>query len=148
VKIVAQRVNKASVKINGETIAMIQKGLVLLTGISDSDTHKDIDAVVDKICNLRIFESDKGKMNLSVKDINAELLVVSQFTLLADLNRGRRPSFTQAASPDKAEDIYNQFISGLRNRGIRVESGRFREYMQLELINDGPATFIIETNKN
>ncbi|MDD5355335.1 MAG: D-aminoacyl-tRNA deacylase [Candidatus Omnitrophica bacterium] len=147
-KIVAQRVNSASVKIKGETIAGIQKGLVLLTGISHSDTDKDIDIAADKICNLRIFEDDKGKINLSVRDVNGELLVVSQFTLLADLDKGRRPSFTRAASPDKAESIYNQFIASLRNKGIKVECGKFREYMQLELVNDGPATFIFETDRD
>lgn len=146
-KAVVQRVNSASVRVRDETITRIKKGLVVLIGISYNDTDKDIAAMVDKIYNLRIFQDDKGKMNLSVKDIDGGLLVVSQFTLLADLDKGRRPSFTDAALPDKAESIYYQFIADFKNKGMNIECGRLGADMQLELVNDGPATFIFDTNK-
>lgn len=146
-KAVIQRVSSATVKIENQVIAKIKKGLVVLLGISDVDTQRDIDVMLDKIENLRIFQDAEGKMNISIKDINGEILVVSQFTLLADLEKGRRPSFIDAAPPQKAEDIYNQVINNLKIDGLKVESGRFREYMQVELINDGPVTFIFDTNK-
>lgn len=146
-KAVIQRVSSATVKIENQVISKIKKGLVVLLGISDVDTQRDIDVMLDKIENLRIFQDAEGKMNISIKDINGEILVVSQFTLLADLEKGRRPSFIDAAPPQKAEDIYNQVINNLKIDGLKVESGRFREYMQVELINDGPVTFIFDTNK-
>jgi D-tyrosyl-tRNA(Tyr) deacylase len=147
-KAVIQRVISASVKIDKEAIAKIDKGLVVLLGISLKDTDKDIEIMADKIYNLRIFEDDKEKMNLSVGDINGQILVISQFTLLADLEKGRRPSFTQAALPENAENIYNRLVDNLKDRKIKVECGKFGAYMQLDLINDGPATFIFDTNKN
>ncbi|MFC1645593.1 D-aminoacyl-tRNA deacylase [Candidatus Omnitrophota bacterium] len=146
-KAVIQRVSSACVKINNQAVSNIKKGLVVLLGISDSDTQHDIDAMVDKIKNLRVFQDAEGKMNISVKDIGGEILIVSQFTLLADLEKGRRPSFIGAAQPQKAEDIYGQVIDLLKKDGLKVESGRFREYMQVEIINDGPVTLIYDTNK-
>lgn len=118
-----------------------------MLGICETDTQKDIDLMVDKIKNLRIFQDSEGKMNISLKEINGEILVVSQFTLLADLEKGRRPSFTNAAPPQKAQDIYNQVIDKLKNEDLVVKTGKFREFMQVELINDGPVTFIFDTIK-
>ena len=135
-KAVIQRVSSASVKISNQVISKINRGLVILLGISDSDKQDDIVAMADKIRNLRIFQDSNGKMNISIKDIGGEILVVSQFTLLADLEKGRRPSFINAAPPQKAEDIYKQVIDHLKKDGLKVESGRFREYMQVEIIND------------
>lgn len=146
-KTVIQRVNSASVKIGGQIISKIEKGLVVLLGISESDTQKDIEIIVDKIKNLRVFEDSAGKMNISIKDIDGEVLLVSQFTLLADLQKGCRPSFTAAAKPPQAEIIYRQVMDAFREGGIRIKSGRFKEHMQVELINDGPATFIFDTNR-
>jgi D-tyrosyl-tRNA(Tyr) deacylase len=147
-KAVIQRVSSASVSVKGEIIAKINRGLAILVAVSLNDNDKDIEVMADKICNLRIFEDNKGKMNLSVSDINGDILVVSQFTLLADLGKGRRPSFTQAAMPENAENIYNKLIDRLKDRKIKVECGRFGASMQVELVNDGPATFIFDTNKN
>lgn len=146
-KAVIQRVSSASVKIGNQIISRIGRGLVVLLGIPEKDTRQDIEAVVNKINNLRIFEDDRGRMNISIKDIDAQILIVSQFTLLADLGKGRRPSFIDAASPEKAENIYNDVIGYFRKEGIRVESGKFREDMQVELVNDGPVTFVFDTNK-
>ena len=146
-KAVIQRVTSASVKIDKQIISKIEKGLLILLGISEIDNQQDIDIMVDKIKNLRIFPDASGKMNISIKDIDGEILTVSQFTLLADLQKGRRPSFVDAAQPAKAECIYKQIIDNLRKEGIRVESGRFRKYMQVELLNDGPVTFIFDTKK-
>ncbi|NQU19091.1 D-tyrosyl-tRNA(Tyr) deacylase [bacterium] len=146
-KAVIQRVSSASVKIDKQIISKIGKGLLILLGISETDNQQDIDIMVDKIKNLRIFPDALGKMNISIKDIDGEILAVSQFTLLADLQKGRRPSFVDAAQPIKAECIYKQVIDNLRKEGIRVESGRFRKYIQVELLNDGPVTFIFDTKK-
>jgi len=146
-KAVIQRVNKAYVEVDNQKISEIEKGLVVLLGVSCDDTEKDINLMVDKIKNLRIFQDAEGKMNISIKDIEGEILVVSQFTLLADLEKGRRPSFINAASLQKAEDFYNRFIRNLGKEGIKVKSGKFKEYMQVELINDGPVTLIYDTRE-
>ena len=146
-KAVIQRVSSACVKINNQTISKIERGIVVLLGICDTDTQKDINLMVDKIKNLRIFQDSEGKMNIPLKEIKGEILVVSQFTLLADLEKGRRPSFINAAAPQKAQDIYNQVINKLKSECLKVETGRFREFMQVELINDGPVTFIFDTYK-
>jgi D-tyrosyl-tRNA(Tyr) deacylase len=146
-KAVIQRVSSASVKIDNQIISQIKNGLLVLLGIANSDTEKDAALMVDKIQNLRIFEDEANKMNLSVKDINGEILVVSQFTLLADVEKGRRPSFTEAASPQKAEEIYNKVINSLEENQLKVEAGKFKEHMQVELVNDGPVTIIFDTNK-
>ncbi|MFH1621674.1 MAG: D-aminoacyl-tRNA deacylase [Candidatus Omnitrophota bacterium] len=146
-KAVIQRVNKACVKIDSKKISEIEKGLVVLLGVSCDDTEQDINLMVEKIKNLRIFQDAQGKTNISIKDKNGEVLIVSQFTLLADLEKGRRPSFTNAALPQKAEDFYNQVIKYLSNAGVKVKSGKFKEYMQVELINDGPVTLIYDTKE-
>lgn len=147
-KAVIQRVSSASVKVENQIIAQIKQGLVVLLGITNTDTEKDIDIMVDKIKNLRIFEDKDGKMNVSINDINGQILIVPQFTLLADLEKGRRPSFANAAKPELAENIYNQVINKFKEIGIKIESAKFREYMQVQLINEGPATFIFATKKN
>lgn len=146
-KAVIQRVSSASVKVGNETVSNIGSGLLVLLGISEDDTQQDIDMIVDKIKNLRIFADASGKMNISIKDINGEILVVSQFTLLADLDKGRRPSFINAAKPEKAEKLYRNVIDAFKNEGIKVRIGQFKEHMQVELSNDGPVTFVFDTKK-
>ena len=144
-KIVIQRVKSASVKVDGEVTGAIGEGMVALLGIGEEDRSADLAYILDKLPNLRIFEDGEGKMNLSLLDTGGAVLAVSQFTLYADTSRGRRPSFTQAAKPDIAEAYYHDFVAGLRERGIRVETGVFQEHMEVELINDGPVTIIMES---
>lgn len=146
-KAVIQRASRACVKINNQIFSNIERGVVVLLGVCEADSQKDVDLMVDKILNMRIFPDSEGKMNISLKDINGQILVVSQFTLLADLEKGRRPSFANAAQPQKAQDIYNQVVDKLKNSGLTTKTGKFRELMQVELINDGPVTFIFDTNK-
>lgn len=141
---VVQRVKKAFVSINGKEIARIGHGLVVLIGITHSDSQKNADFLAEKIVNLRIFEDRDGKMNLSGLDVGAEFLVVSQFTLYGDCRKGRRPSFTDAAVPEKAVPLYEYFVDRLRSYGVKVETGRFQAKMLVGLENDGPVTFIVE----
>jgi D-aminoacyl-tRNA deacylase len=140
-----QRVSRASVTIGSETIAAIGKGLAVLLGAASGDSEKDVKFLAEKTANLRIFEDDGGKMNLSTLEIKGEILVVSQFTLIADTVKGRRPSFMDAAPPDVAEPLIEQYIAELRSTGLRVSSGRFRAYMSVEIINDGPVTIILDS---
>lgn len=147
-KAVIQRVSSASVKIKEKIISSIKRGLVVFLGVSCSDSKFDIEVMVDKIKNLRIFQDGTGKMNLSIKDIDAEILIISQFTLLADLKKGRRPSFTEAARQEIAQDLYNQVIELLKKDNLKIQEGKFKEYMQVELINDGPVTFVFDTKNN
>ncbi|MFC1709654.1 D-aminoacyl-tRNA deacylase [Candidatus Omnitrophota bacterium] len=144
-KAVIQRVISACVKIDNQAVSSIKKGMVVLLGISDADTQQDIDMMTDKIKNLRIFPDDQGKMNISIKEAGGEILVVSQFTLLGDLEKGRRPSFVNAAPPQKAQEIYTQVVDKLKKDGLKVATGKFRESMQVELTNDGPVTLIFDT---
>lgn len=143
-KILVQRVDEVFIKIDGVIHASSGKGLLLFIGIKHDDTEEIIPYFVDKIINLRIFEDTTGKMNLSVKDINGEIAAVSQFTLYADTGKGRRPGFSDSAPPDKAVALYNLFVSQLRNSGLRISEGVFGAHMEIGLINNGPATFIIE----
>ena len=143
-KIVIQRVKKAKVDVNGKTVGKIGHGFLVLIGITHSDTENEADYLVKKLCNLRIFEDEKGKMNLKLKDINGELLIVSQFTLYANCTNGNRPSFTDAAKPDKANELYEYFCSECKKNNIKVEKGIFGAEMEVELINDGPVTIVIE----
>lgn len=143
--IVAQRCSGARVLINKKIFSEIKSGLLLFIGIEVGDNQKDIVKVVDKLINLRIFEDDKGKMNLSVLDIAGSLLAVSQFTLCADVKKGRRPSFINAESPDKSFNIYKNLIRELRGKEIKTLEGVFGETMNVELNNEGPATFIINS---
>lgn len=144
-KAVLQRVTQASVTVSGETVGKINQGLVVLAGIAVGDTLKDIEYIARKTVDLRIFSDAEGKFNLSVLDIKGELLVVSQFTLLADARKGRRPGFTEAAPPDMAEDLFNRFVTEIRKTGLRVETGRFQTHMLVEIHNDGPVTIVLDS---
>ena len=144
---VVQRAKKASVTVDGEIIGSINHGLVVLLGVTDTDTEKDMLAIVQKLIHLRIFEDDAGKMNESLMDKTGSILSVSQFTLFADIQKGRRPSFIKAAPPEKALALYGAFNQELVNNGVHVETGEFGAMMDVELINDGPVTIIIETKE-
>ena len=142
-----QRVSKASVSIEGQVVATIKHGLVVLIGVGKGDSEADAQYLADKIANLRIFSDEADKFNLSALDIGGEVLVVSQFTLLADTRKGRRPSFTDAAPPEEAEPLIETFIQLLRAAGLRVESGRFRQNMLVEIHNVGPVTIFIDSEE-
>jgi len=141
---VLQRVKQASVEVDGEVVGSIDKGLVLLLGAKTEDQEEDVNFLVEKCLNLRIFEDDKGKMNLSALDVRAEVLVISQFTLYADARKGRRPGFTDAAPPEVAEPLVEHFAQALRNHGVPVETGVFGAHMLVEIHNDGPVTILLE----
>jgi D-tyrosyl-tRNA(Tyr) deacylase len=141
---VVQRVKESMVSVEGQVVGQISKGLLVLLGVAQDDSIEQADYLVDKIINLRIFEDDQGKMNRSLLDITGQMLVVSQFTLLGDCRKGRRPSFINAAPPEKAEDLYNYFTQKASSKGVRVHTGRFRAMMEVHLINDGPVTLVID----
>ena len=143
-KLVIQRVKRASVEVNKEIVGKIEQGFLVLLGVGPKDTKETADFLVQKLVKLRVFEDENGKMNLSLKDINGELLIVSQFTLYADCNGGNRPSFINAAKPNQANELYEYFISKCTEENIKVEHGIFGEDMQVELINDGPVTILLE----
>jgi D-tyrosyl-tRNA(Tyr) deacylase len=145
---VLQRVARAEVRIGGETLSSIRKGLLVLLGIERGDRERDADDLCEKIVHLRIFDDEAGKMNLSLLDIGGEMLVVSQFTLLGDCRKGRRPSFTGAEDPDTARKLYDRFIARAEERGIRVAQGEFQAMMQVELVNHGPVTILLDSRKN
>jgi D-aminoacyl-tRNA deacylase len=142
---VIQRVRAASVSVGGETVSRIGAGLLVLLGVADDDAGPDAEYLAEKTVNLRIFPDERGRMNRSLRDTGGEMLVVSQFTLLGDCRKGRRPSFIRAAQPDKAESLYLQFVRRTESRDIRVETGRFQAMMDVSLINDGPVTLILES---
>lgn len=144
-KVVIQRVKHASVTIGNEKTADISAGMLILLGIKTTDTEKEIAQLTDKILNLRIFPDEKGKFDKSLPDTEGEALIVSQFTLYADCSKGRRPSFTEAASPQKAEDLYNKFVQKFRESGIKTKTGQFQAMMDISIVNDGPVTIILET---
>lgn len=143
-KLVIQRVSNASVKINNEEISKIKKGYLVLVGINNSDTKSNADYLVNKLVNLRLFEDENDKLNLSLKDVNGELLLVSQFTLYADCSHGNRPSFKEAAKASYAKDMYDYFAQQCKSKISVVKEGSFGSYMQVNLTNDGPATIIME----
>lgn len=143
-KVIIQRVSKASVTIEGECKGRINKGLVVLVGIGSEDTKEVVEKYAKKIIKLRIFEDKEGKTNLSLKDVDGELLVISQFTLYADCKKGNRPSFIMAADPQKAEDLYDYFVEVCKNYIDTVETGEFGADMDVELVNDGPFTIILD----
>ncbi len=142
---VVQRVSKASVAIAQQEVGKIDQGLVILLGIHEKDTQDDVDYLVKKIAQMRIFEDEQGKMNRSVEDVEGQILSVSQFTLFADTKKGNRPSFISAARPETAIPLYEAFNEGIRNRGITVATGQFGADMAVSLINDGPVTIIIDS---
>lgn len=147
-RIVIQRVKSASVTVDNEIIGKIGKGILVLLGISVDDSEKDALYLLEKTLNLRIFEDYEDKMNLSLLDISGELLVVSQFTLYGDSRKGRRPSFIEAAPPEKANALYEYFVSEAKQKLLRVETGKFQAMMDVALINDGPVTILLDSNKN
>ncbi len=142
-----QRVSQASVSVEGKTIGKIGPGLVILIGAESKDTEEDVRYLADKIIGLRIFSDPDGKFNLSIQDISGEILVVSQFTLLANTRKGRRPSFTSAASPELAESLIEKFIESVRANGLKVETGQFQQHMLVEILNDGPVTISLDSNE-
>jgi len=142
---VIQRVKSAEVLVKNETIGKIEKGILVLLGITAGDDEADIQYLADKITNLRIFEGESGKMDLSVQDINGSILIVSQFTLYGSCRKGRRPDFGNAAPTEEAEAIYKKTIEAFKKTGIQVEDGEFQAYMQVQLENDGPVTLIIDS---
>ena len=146
-KALLQRVTEASVRIAGEVVGRIGGGLVVFVGVANEDTEKDAQYLVQKMVNLRIFADEEGKFNLSVLDVKGELLLVSQFTLLADTKKGRRPSFVEAAPPAKAEELFNYFVKQASTTGLKVGTGRFQQYMQVEILNDGPVTILLDSRE-
>ncbi|TES83397.1 MAG: D-tyrosyl-tRNA(Tyr) deacylase [Dehalococcoidia bacterium] len=144
-KALLQRVTSASVSIDGEVVGSIGRGLVVFVGVAEGDGPKDADYLAQKLVNLRIFADEAERFNLSALDIKAELLLVSQFTLLADTRKGRRPSFTEAAPPPRAEELFEHFVDEAKASGLKVQTGRFQQYMQVEIHNDGPVTIMLDS---
>lgn len=146
-KALLQRVARASVTVDGEVVGRIDRGLVVLVGIASADTAEDARYLARRTAELRIFSDDSGRFNLSVLDIQGELLVISQFTLLADTRKGRRPSFEEAAPPARARELFEEFVAAARATGLRVATGRFQAHMLVEISNDGPVTILLDSRK-
>ena len=144
---VVQRVSQSKVTVEGTVTGEIKRGLMVLLGVAEGDTEKDSEYMANKISGLRIFMDDEDKMNLSVKDIGGDILAVSQFTLLGDVRKGKRPSFSNAARPDIDNELYQKFISFLREDGLHVEEGVFQTHMMVDLVNDGPVTILLDSKK-
>ena len=144
---IVQRVSRASVTVENEVTGAIERGFLVLLGVGKDDTQDDVIYLAGKIAGLRVFEDDAGKMNRSLDDVGGKMLVVSQFTLLGDCRKGRRPSFIKAAAPEKADELYRSFVAEVRGQGIEVQTGRFREHMNVELVNDGPVTLLLDSRK-
>lgn len=144
---VVQRVSRARVTVAGEVTGEIEKGYMVLVGAGEDDTEADVNYCADKISGLRVFEDDQEKMNLSVQDVGGSVLLVSQFTLLGDARHGRRPSFSHAARPEMAEPLFELLCKKVAERGIHVETGRFRTHMEVSLVNDGPVTILLDSKK-
>lgn len=143
-KLVIQRVSNAKVEVENKAIGQIEKGFLVLLGVGPEDNEEIADFLVEKLCNLRVFEDENQKMNLSIKDIDGELLIVSQFTLYADCRKGNRPSFSNAAKPEKANELYEYFMEKCKEKVKKVEHGEFGADMKVSLLNDGPVTMILE----
>lgn len=144
-KLIIQKVKKAKVEVKNNVVGQIDKGYMVLLGVKKGDTEKEADYLAKKLCDLRIFEDDNGKMNLSIKDVNGELLIISQFTLYGNTKEGNRPSFIEVEEPEKANELYKHFLIKCKENGIeKVEQGMFGEHMEVSLINDGPNTIIME----
>jgi D-tyrosyl-tRNA(Tyr) deacylase len=146
-KALVQRVTRASVSVEGKVVGKIGPGLVVFIGVANGDSTEDIQYLTRKLVELRIFDDADGKFNLSALDVKGELLLVSQFTLLATTRKGRRPGFTDAAAPEIAETLFNQFVEQVRARGLKVETGRFQAHMLVEINNDGPVTIFIDSRE-
>ena len=146
-KALLQRVTSASVSVGDEVVGKTGRGLVVFVGVAGGDTDRDAQYLAQKTVNLRIFSDEAGRFNLSALDIKGELLVVSQFTLLADARKGRRPSFVEAAPPSQAEELFERFVEEARATGLKVETGRFQQYMQVEIHNDGPVTILLDSRE-
>jgi D-aminoacyl-tRNA deacylase len=144
---VVQRVSRAKVTVNGWITGEIGLGLLVLLGVGHPDTEVDVNYLADKVVGLRVFEDEDGKMNRSVRDVGGSVLAVSQFTLYGDVRRGKRPSFDDAAPPDHARRLYELFVERIRAAGLRCETGRFQEMMQVELVNEGPVTILLDSGK-
>ena len=144
---VVQRVSRAQVTVGEEVTGKIGRGVVVLLGVGNADAESDAEYLAGKIAGLRIFEDDKGKMNLALADVGGRVLAVSQFTLYGDARRGKRPSFDAAAAPQRARELYEYFVAKIRSHGLGCETGRFQEMMQVELINDGPVTILLDSGK-
>jgi D-tyrosyl-tRNA(Tyr) deacylase len=144
-KAVIQRVKSAEVRVNGRVVGRIGKGLLVFVGVAKGDGEEDLSYLASKIPELRIFEDDSGKFNRSLKETDGKLLVVSQFTLYGDCRKGRRPSFTEAEEPEAAKDLYDRFISKITGEGVPVETGTFQAKMEVQLVNDGPVTLILDS---
>jgi D-tyrosyl-tRNA(Tyr) deacylase len=144
---VVQRVNRAQVAVDGEIVGQIGRGLLVLLGVTHADHKADADYLADKIVGLRIFEDGNGKMNLDITAVSGGILVVSQFTLYGDVRRGKRPSFDAAAAPQRARQLYEYFVERIRAAGLPCQTGRFQEMMQVELVNDGPVTILLDSAK-
>ncbi len=145
---VVQRVTQASVTVEGEVVGRIGAGLLVFFGVGQGDTEADLNWMVDKIAGLRLFEDGEGKMNRSVQDVGGEILMVSQFTLYGDCRKGKRPSFSTAAPPETAGELFQQAVAKMRGYGLHVETGVFQAEMQVTLVNDGPVTLLIDSEKN
>ena len=144
---VVQKVTRASVHVEGELVGAIENGYMVLVGAEEGDTDQDVIYCADKIAGLRVFEDADDKMNLSLQDVNGQVLLVSQFTLLGDARHGRRPSFIRAARPEQAEPLFEQLCRRIADKGIHVETGRFRTHMEVSLVNDGPVTILLDSKK-
>jgi D-tyrosyl-tRNA(Tyr) deacylase len=144
---VVQRVSRAQVTVRGEVMGRIEPGLLVLLGVASTDKEADSDYLAEKIAGLRIFEDDAGKMNRALRETGGAVLAVSQFTLYGDVRRGKRPSFDAAAPPEQARRLYEYFVERIRTAGLRCETGRFQEMMQVELVNDGPVTILLDSAK-
>ncbi|WP_054251691.1 D-aminoacyl-tRNA deacylase [Neofamilia massiliensis] len=145
---VVQKVSRAKVSVDGQTIGQIEKGFLVLLGVYKEDTDKDLDYIYKKVTGLRVFEDENDQMNLALNDVGGELLVVSQFTLYGDARKGRRPSFTDAAKGDLAKSLYEDFITRAKADGFNCKSGEFGAHMEVELVNDGPVTILLDSFKN
>ncbi|MBO8125834.1 MAG: D-tyrosyl-tRNA(Tyr) deacylase [Firmicutes bacterium] len=144
---VLQRVSRARVKVRGKVIGEIGPGFLILLGVEEGDTEEDLAYLLKKTSEVRIFPDDRGRFNLTPKEVGAEMLVVSQFTLLGDCRKGRRPNFSAAAHPDEAKALYQEYVAGLRELGFKVQEGEFAAYMQVELVNDGPVTLLLDSRR-
>ncbi|MDR1773940.1 MAG: D-tyrosyl-tRNA(Tyr) deacylase [Clostridioides sp.] len=144
---VVQRVAKSSVTVDSDVIGKIDRGIMVLLGVTHDDTSEDVDYILDKVVNLRIFEDENDKMNLSLVDVGGELLVVSQFTLYGDVRKGRRPSFTNAAKPELADKLYLELVDKAKQKGLNVGTGKFGAHMFVDITNDGPVTILLDSKK-